>query len=73
MIATGGEGEEGEKVDLKICLARELNLGLQHERGEHCPLYQGGLLKSYRNISLQISCSSIFSILSPERPLAIRH
>ena len=29
MIATGGEGEEGEKVDLKICLAGELNTGLQ--------------------------------------------
>ena len=26
VIATGGEGE---KVDLKICLARELNTGLQ--------------------------------------------
>jgi hypothetical protein len=26
VIATG-EGEEGEKVDLKTCLARELNLG----------------------------------------------
>jgi hypothetical protein len=25
VIATGGEGEEGEKVNLKICLARELN------------------------------------------------
>jgi hypothetical protein len=35
VIATGGEGEEGEKIDLKICLARELNLGLQHERREH--------------------------------------
>ena len=60
MIATGGEGEEGEegeKVNLKICLAGELNPGLQRER----------------NISLQILCSSIFSILSPERPLAIRH
>ena len=29
MIATGGEGEEGEKVNLKICLGGELNLGLQ--------------------------------------------
>jgi hypothetical protein len=29
---TGGEGEEGEKVNLKICLARELNPGLQRER-----------------------------------------
>ena len=27
--------KEGEKVDLKICLARELNLGLQHEKQEH--------------------------------------
>ena len=34
MIATGGEGEEGEKVNLKICLARELNPGLQRERPE---------------------------------------
>ena len=50
MIATGGEGE---KVDLKICLAMELN-------------------RPQRNISLQIICSSIFSILSPVRPLAIR-
>ena len=32
MIATGGEGEEGEKVNMKICLARELNPGLQRER-----------------------------------------
>ena len=31
MIATGGEGEEGEKVNLKICLAGELNPGLQKE------------------------------------------
>ena len=44
MIATGGEGEEGEKVNLKICLAGELNLSLQRER-EHRPLYQGGLIK----------------------------
>ena len=35
MIATGGEGEEGEKVSLKICLAGELNPGLQRERREH--------------------------------------
>ena len=32
MIVTGGEGEEGEKVNLKICLAGELNPGLQCER-----------------------------------------
>jgi hypothetical protein len=50
----------------KICLARELNPGLQRERREHWPLYQGGLIRIYRNISLQILCSSIFSILSPE-------
>ena len=31
MIATGGEGEEGENVNLKICLAGEMNLGLQRE------------------------------------------
>ena len=31
--------EEGEKVDLMICLARELNPGLQRERREHWPLY----------------------------------
>ena len=30
-------------------------------------------MKIYRNISLHILCSSMFSILSPERPLAIRH
>ena len=24
VIATGGEGEEGEKVNLKICLVREI-------------------------------------------------
>ena len=35
MIATGREGEEGEKVDFKICLAWELNQDLQHERREH--------------------------------------
>jgi hypothetical protein len=35
VIVTGGEGEEGEKVDLKICPARELNLGLLRERREH--------------------------------------
>ena len=29
VIVTGGEGKEGEKVNLKICLARELNPGLQ--------------------------------------------
>ena len=45
MIVTGGEGEEGEKVNLKISLAGELNLGLQRERQEHLPLYQGGLIK----------------------------
>jgi hypothetical protein len=73
VIVTGGEGEEGEKVNLKICLAGELNPGLQREKPENLPLYQGGLLKNCRNISLQILCSSIFSILSPERPLAIRH
>jgi hypothetical protein len=67
------EGEEGEKGKCMICLAGELNLGLQRERREHLPLYQGGLIRMYRNISLQILCSSIFSILSPERPLAIRH
>ena len=27
--------KEGEKVDLKICLARELNLSLQHVKQEH--------------------------------------
>ena len=35
VIATGGEGEEGEKVNLKSCLARDLNPSLQHERQEH--------------------------------------
>ena len=35
VIATGGEGEEGEKVDLKICLSGELNPSLQRERPEH--------------------------------------
>ena len=33
VIATGGDGEE--KVNLKICLAGVLNLGLQRERREH--------------------------------------
>ena len=46
VIAAGGE--EGEKVDLKICLARELNLGLQRERREHRPLYQEGLFISQK-------------------------
>ena len=54
MIATGGEGEEGEKVKLKICQAWELNPGLQCERQEHWPLYQGGLIEICRNISLHI-------------------
>ena len=38
MIATGGEGEEREKVNLMIYLAGELNLGLQLEgkRTDHC-------------------------------------
>ena len=35
VIATGGEGEGGEKVNLKSCQARELNPGLQRERREH--------------------------------------
>ena len=34
MIGTEGEGVEVGKVDLKICLAGELNPGLQHERRE---------------------------------------
>ena len=34
VIATGREREDGENVNLKICLAREFNLGLQHERRE---------------------------------------
>ena len=38
VIATGGEGEEGEIVKVKICLAGELNPGLQRERREHWPL-----------------------------------
>ena len=42
MILTGGEGEVGEKVNLKICLAGELNPGLQRERQD-----KGGLLKIY--------------------------
>ena len=62
-----------KKVNLKICLARKLNAGLQLE---HWPLHQGEIFKImyvFRNISLQLSCSRIFSILSTERPLAIRH
>ena len=35
VIVVGGEGEKGEKVNLMICLAGELNPGLQHERREH--------------------------------------
>ena len=35
MIPTGEEGEGGENVILKICLAGELNSGLQRERREH--------------------------------------
>jgi hypothetical protein len=65
VIATGGEGEAGEKVNLKICLVGELNPGLQHERREHSPLYQGRLIRIHRNISLHILCISIFSILFP--------
>ncbi len=41
MIPTGEEGEVGEKVGLKICLAGELNSGLQHEWRERLPLDQG--------------------------------
>ena len=67
------EGEEGEKGKCKICLAGEFNPGLQRESREHWPLYQGGLIKFWRSISLQILFSSIFSIRSPERPLAIRY
>jgi hypothetical protein len=33
VISTGGE--EGKKVNLKICLAEELNPGLQHESTDH--------------------------------------
>ena len=69
VIATGGEGEEGEKVDLKVCLALKMNQGLQRER--HWPLFQGGLLNICTNVLLQILCSSISTFLSPERPLAI--
>ena len=46
LISTGGEEEEGEKVDLKICLVGELNPGLQCERRKHWPLCQGGLLNN---------------------------
>ena len=35
VILTGGEEEEGEKVNLKICLAGELNPNVQRERQEH--------------------------------------
>ena len=35
VIATEGEGEEGEKVNLKIYLAGDLNLGIQCEWREH--------------------------------------
>jgi len=35
VIGEGDKGEEGEKVDKKICLAGELNPGLQRERREH--------------------------------------
>jgi hypothetical protein len=34
VITTGGEGE-GEKVNLKVCVAGELKPGLQRERQEH--------------------------------------
>ena len=63
-------GEEGEKVRLKNCLAGELNPGLQRERQEHWPLYQGGLMNCYRKFH-QICV--FFSIPSAERLLAIRH
>ena len=37
MIATGGTGEEGEKVNLKICLASELNpaYSMKDENTDH--------------------------------------
>jgi hypothetical protein len=62
VIVTGGEEEKGgEKVDLKVCLAGELNPASSVEG----VLYQGGLIKLCRNISLHILCSRFFSILSP--------
>ena len=33
MIATRGEGEEGEKVNLKICLSRELKTPVSSMKG----------------------------------------
>jgi hypothetical protein len=35
VIAAGGEGYEGKKVNLKISIAWELNPDLQRERREH--------------------------------------
>ena len=43
MIATGGKGEEGEKVDMEFCLDGELNPA-SSVKGER------GLLKICRNI-----------------------
>ena len=60
MILTRGEGEEREKINLKICLAGKSNPGLQHERREHWTLYQGRLINPNRNILLNVLCSSIF-------------
>ena len=35
MIATGGEGEKGEKVDLKIYLIEELNPSVKGKSTDH--------------------------------------
>ena len=64
MISTGGEGEEREKVNLKIFQAGELNPGLQRERQEHWPLYQGGLL---------ITCKVIYTKYSKHWPYTVAH
>ena len=65
MIARGGEGEEGEKVNFVLFLFKKGNFI------QGWTLFKGGnYLRKY-----SILCSSIFSIISPEteRPLAIGH
>ena len=50
MIGAGGEGEEGEKNSFEDLPSREI----ERERQEHWPLYQEGLIKFWRNISLVV-------------------
>jgi hypothetical protein len=58
VISTEGEGEEGEKVNLKICLAYTI---------------PGRIDKIFKKYFITNIMKQYFSILFPERPLVIRH